>query len=148
MGNKKKENTHTETNLKYGKYKSMLWWQFNYVQSINHENIILKSTRSTLSKEVTLHITIIIFTCPYKSTTAFQHISYHIINKSMFIPNREGITINLNSMQYETKMPKVINTRTDVIPTILTALRTSLSTFAHKPPEKYPWTYINATHKL
>ena len=41
----------------------------------------------TLSNTVTLNITIIVFACPDKSSLRFHHMSDHIINQSMLIPD-------------------------------------------------------------
>lgn len=41
----------------------------------------------TLSYNITLHITIVVLACPYKTTTALQNLSNHIINKSVFVIN-------------------------------------------------------------
>jgi hypothetical protein len=40
-----------------------------------------------LSYTIALNITIIVFTSPNKSTFRFYHISHHIVNQTMFIPN-------------------------------------------------------------
>ena len=45
----------------------------------------------TLRKEITLHITVIIFACPNIGTITLQIIGYHVINKPMLIPVHESI---------------------------------------------------------
>ena len=49
----------------------------------------------TLSNDIRLNITIIVFACPDKSTFRFDGVSNHIVNQSMFVPGAKGIELTL-----------------------------------------------------
>jgi hypothetical protein len=53
------------------------------------------SGSGTLSQDVRLHVSIIVFASPHKATGRLEHLGHHVVDEPMFIPDLILVEVSL-----------------------------------------------------